>query len=40
MFIVLSFDEMKIQSNLLYVKYTGQLIGYKDLGDVAIKYNI
>ena len=33
MFIVMSFDEMKIQSNLLYDKYTGQVIAYKDLED-------
>ena len=38
-FIVLSFDKMKIQSSLVYDKHTGQLIGYKDLGDVAINYN-
>ena len=30
---------MKIQFNLVYDKYTGQLIGYKYLGDVAINYN-
>ena len=38
-FIVMSFDEMKIQSNLIYDEYTGQLIGCKDLGGVAITYN-
>ena len=38
-FIVLPFDEMKIQSNLVYDKYAGQLIGYKDLGDIAINCN-
>ena len=31
--ILLSFDEMKIQQNLVYDKYTGDLMGYVDLGD-------
>ena len=32
-FIVLSFDEMKIQQNLVFDKQSGELIGYVDLGD-------
>ena len=37
-YICLAFDEMKIQSNLLYNKYSGKLIGYVDLGDPDINY--
>ena len=33
--VVLSFDEMKIQENLVYDKYTGNLMGYVDLGDLV-----
>ena len=29
---------MKIQSNLVYDKYIGELIGYVDLGDLDINY--
>ena len=29
---------MKIQSNLVYNKYSGELIGYVDLGDPDINY--
>ena len=32
-YIVLSFDEMKIKENLVYDKYSGQLVGHIDLGD-------
>ena len=32
-FVVLSFDQMKIQQNLVFDKYSGELIGYVDLGD-------
>ena len=32
-FVVLSFDEMKIQQNLVFDKHSGELIGYVDLGD-------
>ena len=35
-YICLAFDEMKIQSNLVYDKYSGELIGYVDLGDPDI----
>ena len=31
--IFMSFDEMKIQQNLVYDKYSGDLMGYVDLGD-------
>ena len=37
--VVLSFDEMKIQDNLVYDKYTGNLVGYVDLGDPSINYS-
>ena len=37
-YICLAFDEMKIQSNLVYDKYSGELIGYVDLGDPDINY--
>jgi hypothetical protein len=33
-YIVLLFDEMKIRSNLVFDKITGQLIGFTDLGDI------
>ena len=36
--VVLLFDEIKIQENLVWDKHTGELIGYVDLGDVAINY--
>ena len=35
-YICSAFDEMKIQSNLKYNKYSGELIGYIDLGDPDI----
>ena len=31
--VVLSLDEMKIHENLVYDKYTGNLVGYVDMGD-------
>ena len=37
-FIVLGFDEMKVQSKLVFDKYTGQLIGYLDPGDPDINF--
>ena len=37
-YICLAFDEMKIQSNFVYDKYSGELIGYVDLGDPDINY--
>ena len=36
--IVLSFDEMKIQENLVYDKYSGDLVGYVNLGDPDLNY--
>ena len=38
-YVVLSFDEMKIKENLVYDKYTGQLIGYVDLGDPELNFS-
>ena len=38
-YIVLSFDEMKIEKNLVYDKYSGQLTGYVDLGDPDVNYS-
>ena len=35
-FICLSFDGMKIESGLVFNKYTGQIIGFTDLGDTDI----
>ena len=35
---MLLFDEMKIRSNLVFDKNTGQLIGFTDLGDSTINY--
>ena len=35
-FVVLLFDEMKIQENLVWDKHTGELIGYVDLGDADV----
>ena len=32
-YVVLSFDEIKIQSNLVFDKHTNELIGFVDLGD-------
>ena len=32
-YVVLSFDEMKVQSNLVFDKHTNELIGFVDLGD-------
>ena len=37
-YICLAFDEMKIQSNLVYDKYSGEPIGYVDLGNPDINY--
>ena len=36
--IILTFDEMKIQDNLVWDKYRGDLIGYVDLGDTEVNY--
>ena len=37
-FFVILMDEMKIQSNLVWGKHTGELIGYVDLGDTELNY--
>lgn len=37
-YVVLLFDEMKISSNLVFDKVTGELIGYLDLGDPDINF--
>ena len=37
-FTVISFDEMKIQDNLVWDKHNGDLIGYVDLGDDTINH--
>ena len=38
-YIVLLFDEIKIQEQLVWDKHTGELIGYVDLGDVDVNYS-
>ena len=37
-FMVILFDEMKIQENLVWARRTGDLIGFVDLGDVNLNY--
>ena len=37
-YIVLLFDEIKIQSNLVFDKHTNELIGFVDLGDATVNY--
>ena len=37
-YIVLMFDEVKIKSNLVWDKHTGQLIGFMDLGDPDLNF--
>ena len=37
-YVVLLFDEMKIQENLVWDKHTGELIGFVDLGDTELNY--
>ena len=36
--VILAFDEMKIQDNLVWDKHSGHLIGYVDLGDTEVNY--
>ena len=38
-YVVLSFDEIKIQENLVFGKYTGDLVGYIDPGDIELNYS-
>lgn len=37
-FVIISFDEMKVQDNLVYDKSSGELIGFVDLGDPILNY--
>ena len=37
-FVVLAFDEMKVQSKLVFNKNTGDLVGFLDLGDPDINF--
>ena len=37
-FMLILFDEMKIQENLVWSKHTGDLIGFVDPGDVNLNY--
>ena len=37
-FVILCFDEMKIQDDLVWDKHTGELIGFVDLGDIDLNY--
>ena len=37
-YIALLFDEMKIRSNLVFDKNSGQLIGFTDVGDPTLNY--
>ena len=37
-FMVILFDEMKIQDNLAWSKHTDDLIGFVDIGDVDLNY--
>ena len=39
-YIVLLFNEIKIRSNLVFNKHTEELIGFLDLGDPQINYNM
>ena len=37
-FMVILFDEMKIQENLVWSKHSGDLTGFVDLGDIDVNY--
>ena len=39
-YVVLLFDEMKIQANLVLDKVTGELIGFIDLGDLDLNFAV
>ena len=39
-FIVISFDEMKVQEDLVWNKHTGELVGFVDLGDVNLNHAV
>ena len=38
LFMVILFDKIKVQENLVLSKYTSDLIGFDDLGDVNLNY--
>ena len=38
-YVTLAFDEMKIQENLVFDKYTGTLVGFVDLGDPELNFS-
>ena len=38
LFMVILFDKIKVQKNLVWSKYTSDLIGFDDLGDVNLNY--
>ena len=38
-FVCLSFDEIKIQEKLVFDKYTGDLVGFVDLGDPEMNFS-
>ena len=38
-YVVLSFDEIKLQERLVYDKHSGELIGFVDLGDAELNYS-
>ena len=37
-YVIICFDEMKIQSNLVFDKHGRELIGFLDLGDPDVNY--
>ena len=37
-YVVISFDEMKVQEDLVWDKHTGELIGFVDLGDANLNH--
>ena len=39
-FVAISFDEMKVQEDLVWNKHTGELVGFVDLGDVELNHAV
>ena len=39
-YVILLFDEMKVTSNLVFDKVTGELIGFTDLGDPDLNFAV
>ena len=37
-YVTILFDEMKIQEDLVWDKYSGELLGFVDLGDINVNY--